>query len=238
LPANRVCRSVFAPRRSECCLASNFRRNCFSILTALCLLAPHIAHSQDTGKAAKLPVESELIVEGEGCFGHYHIFANSWWSNLYTGGVEYDRHSWGYFLKSRMDYVAEALPVALLLEPANADVWGNPLTKARQLVPGVGISPIGLRMMWRSNKSIRPYYIIKGGMIVFDKKVLSPDAAYQNFLLQIGIGVQARLTSRLDLRMGYSDIHFSDAFIVPSNPGLDVMSYNAGLSYHLGQKHK
>jgi hypothetical protein len=90
-------------------------------------------------------------------------------------------------------------------------------------------------MMWRSKKSIKPYFIIKGGMIVFDKKALSPAAAYQNFLLQIGIGMQARLTQRLDLRVGYADIHFSNAFMVPNNPGLDVMSYNGGLSYHFGK---
>ena len=99
----------------------------------------------------------------------------------------------------------------------------------------LALSPIGLRMMWRSKKSMKPYFIIKGGMIVFDKKALSPDATYQDFLLQIGIGMQARLTQRLDLRVGYADIHFSNAFMVPSNPGLDVMSYNGGLSYHFGK---
>lgn len=183
------------------------------------------------------PVESELIVEGEGCFGHYHIFAYTWWSELYTGGVEYDRNSWGYFhrLRARLDYVAEALPVAILRQPAKADVYGDPLTQARQLVPGVALSPIGVRMMWRSKKSMKPFFIIKGGMIVFGKKALSPDATYQNFLLQIGIGMQARLTQRLDLRVGLADVHFSNAFMVPSNPGLDVMSYNGGLSYHFGK---
>ena len=36
------------------------------------------------------------------------------------------------------------------------------------------------------------------------------------------------------LRLGlFSDFHFSNAFIVPSNPGLDVMSSSLGLTYHL-----
>jgi hypothetical protein len=51
----------------------------------------------------------------------------------------------------------------------------------------------------------------------------------------MGIGMQARLTQRFDVRVGYGDIHFSNAFMVPSNPGLDVMSYNGGIVYHLGQ---
>jgi opacity protein-like surface antigen len=181
--------------------------------------------------------ESELIVEGEGSFGHYHIFAYSWWSELYTGGVEYDRHSWNYFLKSQMDWVSEVLPVTILVQPAKTDVFGDPITKSRaQTVdPGLGIYPIGLRMKWRHDKAFQPYFIIKGGMLIFEKKALSSDAAYENFSLQIGIGMQRRLTKRLDVRVGYSDIHFSDAFIVPSNPGLDVMSCNAGLVYRLGK---
>jgi len=209
-------------------------------VAAILLLAPQLAHPQETENqlATKSQVkspESELIAEGEGCFGHFHIYVGSWWSKLYTGGVEYDHHSWDNFVGARMDYVAEALPVALLSEPAKTDAYGDPLTQTKQLVPGVGISPVGLRMMWRSKRSIRPYFITKEGLIIFDKKALSSDATYLNFLLQFGLGVQARLTPRLDLRAGLGYIHFSNAFIVPSNPGLDVMSYNSGLSYHFGK---
>jgi hypothetical protein len=35
------------------------------------------------------------------------------------------------------------------------------------------------------------------------------------------------------LRLGlFSDFHFSDGFIVPEDPGLDVMNANLGFSYH------
>ena len=182
----------------------------------------------------KRPVESELIVEGLASFGNYKIFATSDWEKLYTGGLEYDRHSWGTFIGSRMDYVAEILPLMILREPAKLDIWGNPLSKARQTLAGLGISPIGLRMMWRNKKAYRPYFIVKGGILAFDKKALSPDASYQNFSLQIGLGLQARLTQRLDMRAGIGDFHFSNAFVVPINPGLDVMNCNAGIVYHLG----
>lgn len=185
--------------------------------------------------AAAPPMEHELVLEGLGSFGHYHIFANSWWSDLYLGGVEYDRHSWGYFVKARMDYVAEVTAIALW-QPSKTDVWGNPRTKKHEWVPGMGITPIGLRMMWRSQKSVKPYFVIKGGAVGFTKKALSQDASYQNFSLQMGVGAQLRLNPRWDLRAGYSDFHFSNAFMVPSNPGLDVMSYTGGLSYHLGRR--
>jgi hypothetical protein len=237
---------IFFPRERKRFFAGNFHLNCLSILAALCLLALQPACSQEatlaeaatpatTGTAAKQPVESELIVEGEGPFGHVHLFTSTWWSYLYTGGVEYDRHSWGNFIGARMDYVAEALPVVFLRQPASTDVWGDPLTQTKQLVPGAALSPIGLRMMWRSKKSIKPYFLTKGGIIVFDKKALSQEASYGNLLLQFSIGVQLRLTKRFDMRVGGGYMHFSDAFIVPSNPGLDIMSYNSGLSYHFGK---
>jgi opacity protein-like surface antigen len=202
--------------------------------------APEVdaANEQQTPNQAlreKHPVDSELIVEGEGSFGHYHIFAYSWWSELYTGGIEYDRHTWNYFLKSQMDYVAEILPVTILRQPTDTDVFGDPLSQARFINPGLGIYPVGLRMKWRYDKGWQPYFIIKGGMLFFAQKALSSDAAHQNFSLQMGIGMQRKLTKRFDVRVGYEDIHFSDAFMVPSNPGLDVMAYDGGIVYRLGK---
>jgi hypothetical protein len=100
-------------------------------------------------------------------------------------------------------------------------------------VPGFAISPIGFRLMWRDHKSWKPYLMAKGGMIAFPKKVVSEQATYESFSLQSAIGMQTRMTERLDLRLGlFSDFHFSNAFMVPVNPGLDVMNANLGVSYH------
>jgi hypothetical protein len=184
-------------------------------------------------RLAAQPVESELIVEGMASYGNYRIFASGKDCKLYTAGLEYDRHIWGNFLKARVDYVGEVLPLILLNEPDKADMWGNPLSYSHKIVPGFGFSPIGFRMMWRDKKAIKPYLTAKGGLIAFPIKVISTEATYVNFSLQSGFGVQARLTDRLGLRLGlWNDFHFSDAFMVPVNPGLDVMNANLGLSYH------
>lgn len=235
----RVFSSASAPRIWS--FSGNSRLGILFIMAALCLLAPQRLRSQDSTasvearKPARQPVESEIIAEGEGSFGHYRLLASADSSKLYESGMEYDRHSWGYFLNARMDYVAEVLPVVLLSQPIKADVWGDQLAPPKQELYGIGFSPIGFRMMWLRNKPIKPYFLVKGGMLIFDKKALSPDAAYANFSFQVGLGIQARLTRTLDLRAGYADIHFSNGFIVPSNPGIDVMSCNAGLSYHFGK---
>jgi len=185
------------------------------------------------------PMKQEIIVEGLMSYGNYKIFASGYDEKLFTGGVEYDRHSWGHFLGSEMDYVAEVLPLVLLDKPLKTNPYGSPSypvdqSKAvREYVPGLGISPIGFRWQWRSSKRVRPYLEAKGGVLAFTKKIPSTQATYVNFSLQSATGVQVMMNPRWGLRLGlFSDFHFSNAFIVPSNPGLDVMSANLGLSYH------
>jgi hypothetical protein len=184
--------------------------------------------------------EQELLVEGLYSYGNYKIFASGYDEKLFTAGVEYDRHTWGQFLKARVDYVAEFLPFVLLDKPLYTDIWGSPVPQSekniRQHVPGIGFSPIGFRMQWRSKRTIKPYLEAKGGMLLFDKKVPSSSASYVNFSIQSATGVQVRMNDRWGLRLGiFSDFHFSDAFIVPVNPGLDVMNANLAISYHFKQ---
>lgn len=186
-------------------------------------------------KQTKAPVESEVIFEGLASYGHYKIFASGSDCKLYTAGVEYDRHSWGQFLGARVDYVAEFLPVVLLDAPLTQDIWGTPTSPYRHIVPGIGIAPIGFRMLWRDHKRIMPYMEAKGGMLGFTQKAISQEATYEDFSLQSGMGVKLRMKQRWDLRLGlFSDFHFSNGFIVPVDPGLDVMNANLGLVYHLG----
>jgi len=101
-------------------------------------------------------VESELIVEGLASYGHYKIFASGSGCKLYTGGVEYDRHSWGYFLRARVDYVAEVLPLVLLDAPVTQDIWGTPTSPDRHIVPGIGFSPIGFRLLGGTTRPSSP----------------------------------------------------------------------------------
>ncbi len=184
----------------------------------------------------KQPPESNLVYEGLASYGNYRIFAGGSNCHLYTSGVEYDRNSWGYFLKARMDYAAEFLPMVVLNEPAKLDIWGDTIGPGRKILYGVGFSPIGLRMVWRNDRGLQPYFEAKGGFLVFDHKALSSAATYEEFTLQEALGLLVKVSPRYDLRLGlFGDFHFSNGFMVPANPGLDVMNATFGLSYHLGK---
>jgi hypothetical protein len=223
-------------------------------IAVLCLAAPQLAVAQDASPPAetiatppientkkplpKPPVASEITVEGMASYGNWIIFASTRNCKLYDVGVEYDRHSWGRFLKARMDYVAAVLPIVLLNQPTQMDIWGDTLSQSRKIVPGVDIAPIGFRWLWRDGKAIKPYLVAKAGFLVFTQKPLSSKSTYENFSLQSTGGLQVRLNDRFDLRLGlFGYMHFSNGFIVPANPGLDEMNASMGLTYHLDGNH-
>jgi opacity protein-like surface antigen len=181
--------------------------------------------------------ESEIGMEGLGSVGHFHIFANSWWSDLYYGGVEYYRNSWGHGLGAKLDYTA-AVDGVVVWQPTLTTVWGNYAAgnpqRAHEYVEGVNLAPIGIRMTWFDKKAIKPYLTGRGGIMGTTKKSPGTYASYLNYTLQVGIGAQFRVSSRWDARVGWGYYHFSDGFMVPSNPGLDSTGYTCGLNYHLG----
>lgn len=181
---------------------------------------------------------ADLVVEEMTSFGNYRLLAGGSNSKLYTAGLEYDRHSWGTWLGARRDYAGEILPVMILNEPSNTDIWGDTLGPGRKTLYGVGITPIGVRLVWRDGKSFKPYFSAKGGLLVFNDKVLSKAGTYEQFTLQEAVGFMVKMSPRYDLRLGlFGDFHFSNGFVTDVDPGLDVMNCNIGLVYHLGSRH-
>jgi hypothetical protein len=197
---------------------------------------PKVGSAVEESPAHSEPPEVDVIAEDENSFGHWHIFAYTWWSYFHVAGVEYDRNSWGKFLGARMDYVGEFLPVVILEQPTNSDPWGDQLGTTHTTNPGMAITPVGIRFLWRDGTRLQPYFIMKGGMIGFTKKALSPYASYENFTLQQMVGVQIRLTDKWEMRAGVSDFHFSNGFIVPNDPGIDEMMWGGGLVYRMHRR--
>jgi hypothetical protein len=179
--------------------------------------------------------QGEIICEGMASYGNYRLFGAAENAKLYTAGVEYDRELWPRFLRARVDYVSEILPVLLLSQPVKTDFWGDTLSSDRKTVPGIGITPLGFRLLWRDGRRWMPYFETKGSVFGFTQKALSSDATYENWSFHLTGGIKLKLSGRYDLRLGMlSDTHFSNAFVVRSNPALDVMNFGVGVVYHLG----
>ncbi len=185
----------------------------------------------------KPPVASEIAQTTMVSYGDYRVFGATARCNVYTSGIEYDRNSWGHFLKARIDYVVEVLPWVILREPAAADFWGNPKSPDQQTLHGVGITPFGFRFLWRSNARVKPYMTGKAGGIVFNKKAMSPSSSYANFNFQGNFGVEVRMSRRWELRVEPLEyFHVSNGYLAASNPGMDELAAKFGMSYRLGER--
>jgi hypothetical protein len=192
-----------------------------------------------TQKPRGHPAESDISVMGMIPDGDYRLISATVRCNAWTVGVEYDRRFPRDFLKARFDYATEILPVVLLSQPAVSDFWGNGISSNQRIVPGLSILPIGFRFLWRGGRSVRPYVVGKLGGIIFARKAFSPDASNANFNVQAAIGLQVRLTDRFDLRVEpFEFFHVSNAYMAPSNPGMDEIATRFGFTYHLRKKRR
>lgn len=194
---------------------------------------------QVDGSRPQLFRQREIIYEGLVSYGNYRVFGGAENVKLYAAGVEYDRELWRHLFHMRIDGVMEVLPVLFLTQPRRTDIWGDTLSRRRTLVPGAGITPLGFRLLWRDGKKIEPYFEAKGSVLGFTEKALSRDATYENWSFDLTDGLKVRLRGRYELRLGLlNDLHFSNAFVVRSNPAVDVMNINLGLVCRLGNSRK
>lgn len=266
MPSIRVFDFVFALWSPKHRSTRDSRVNFIALVVAFCIFAPRFAHSQEANTtavtntppvtsataeantppetmvrvtpkpSARQPVESEISVTGMIPDGDYRLISATVRCNAWTMAVEYDR-SWGHLLGSKLDYVVEVIPLVILSEPAKSDFWGNAKSPNQQLVPGLSVSPFGFRLLWRSNKAVRPYVTGKLGAIAFTEKALSPAASYTNFNVQADFGLLFRMTDRVDLRVDpFVFFHVSNGYLAASNPGMDELATKIGINYHLGKQ--
>jgi Lipid A 3-O-deacylase (PagL) len=168
--------------------------------------------------------------------GDYRMFSATTRCSAWAVAVEYDRR-WGHLLGARFDYVTEIIPVLLLSQPVVSDFWGNGIGPNQQTVPGISISPFGMRFLYREGKRLRPFFIGKLGAAAFTKKAFSPNASYVNFNVQAAAGVQYRVSQKFDLRVEpFQFFHVSNGYLAASNPGMDELAWRIGFTYHLSKK--
>lgn len=95
---------------------------------------------------------------------------------------------------------------------------------------GVGISPIGLKFMFRRRERVKPFVAGTGGILYFERPVPYDAARSFNYTFDGGAGVQIFSRSRQATTLGYKFHHISNAYTGRINPGVDSHVFYAGFS--------
>ena len=95
---------------------------------------------------------------------------------------------------------------------------------------GFGLSPIGLKFIFRRHERVKPFVQTTGGFLIFDRAVPYDAAREFNFTFDVGGGVQIFSESRHAVMIGYKFHHFSNGGTRTVNPGVDSHVIYAGFS--------
>ncbi len=183
-------------------------------------------------------VEQEVLIEGLYSYGNYKIFASGYDDKLYTAGVEYNRHSWGNFLKGA-DGLRRRIPALCSSQQAAPHrSMGQSNSNFRKEYSADTSTALGFRpsasgssgaAIRASGRFLRP----KAACWASPRKLRQPRPRMRTSACNRWAAFRSRSTTDGECASGlFGDFHFSNAFIVPANPGLDVMNANLALSYH------
>jgi len=95
---------------------------------------------------------------------------------------------------------------------------------------GVGISPVGLKFLFRRRERVKPFVEATGGVLYFERPVPYDAARNFNYTFDGGAGVQIFSRSRRATTLGYKFNHISNAYTGRINPGIDSHIFYAGFS--------
>lgn len=91
----------------------------------------------------------------------------------------------------------------------------------RDVRTGFGLIPVNILMPVEIPSFITPFAFVSAGGIFLNKKLPESSGASLNYLLNIGAGFEFTASDRLDLQIGYSVQHMSNANTGTENPGID-----------------
>lgn len=81
-------------------------------------------------------------------------------------------------------------------------------------IPAKILIPIG-------SSSVKPFGFFSAGLLFLNEKLPAGDGASLNYLLNLGTGLEFRVSKSVNLQVGYSIQHLSNANSAGQNPGID-----------------
>lgn len=134
------------------------------------------------------------------------------------------------------EYTVDVNPYVRLVQPREfvffeaRDSNAVILTESGPDAVGVGISPIGLKFLFRRRERVKPFINSTAGFLYFERNVPYDAGRKFNFAFDVGAGFQVFSKSRNATMFGYKYHHFSNANTADVNPGVDSHIIYAGFS--------
>lgn len=174
-------------------------------------------------------------------YGGVHEFGAWWGASLMTG------HIWGYAKDVKympvdltysyllhqgnnwsFRYAPELTALAMLDEPNQAKK--TTIFTKRKRTYGSGISPVGFKASFFTQKRVQPFLSTDGGFIYFADRVLSPQGSQFMYTIDYGTGLTIFHKERQSVTIGYRYQHLSNANISKHNPGTDTNVFYVAVS--------
>jgi lipid A 3-O-deacylase len=117
------------------------------------------------------------------------------------------------FLRGRLEYAVEAVPLFLVLQKTNTAY-------------GAGVNPFAFKWALDTHRSVVPYFELGGGTLFTNTKV--PEGTSRiNFTTSGGVGLHF-LGSKHNISAEVRFMHISNAGLATPNPGINTIQFRLG----------
>jgi hypothetical protein len=135
-----------------------------------------------------------------------------------------------------LKYVAEAVPVALEVQPTQHYlVNGKVIPNPAGAIYGAGANPFGLQANL-GGKNVQPFVNGTLGFLYFHDQVPIVGSSQFNYTITIGFGAQVYLHRRNSITFGWKYHHLSNDDQAHLNPGMDSGVFYVGWSTFLAKR--
>ncbi|MDX1671637.1 MAG: acyloxyacyl hydrolase [Balneolaceae bacterium] len=138
-------------------------------------------------------------------------------------GINYNRRIFE-FRKIAFEYSAD------LNFFANYDYPEFNQENSRNILQGLGFSPVGFQLNFDDARKVYPYFRSSGGLMVMEAPFPDNRGTKLNFTFELGAGLEFAIMKHTHLFLGYKYHHLSNGETGQINPGVDSNLFYGGLT--------
>jgi hypothetical protein len=142
---------------------------------------------------------------------------------------------YGRFLASfenlELQYYVDFFPVAVAANTVITRQYPPVDARSRGDVYGYGVSPLGIKVLFRPDQRWRPFVSANGGILQFKEPVPLPQSDQFNFTFEIDGGLVLASSSRRTWFGGVKFHHLSNGGRSATNRGMNSVQFFFGVSF-------